>query len=56
MLGRGQGVLAGDVELVKAHVMEEHIDAAKVVGGDVDLLSEEACLHCIFAQDFFYLK
>ena len=51
MLGRGQGVLAGDVELVKAHVMEEHIDAAKVVGGDIDLLPEVTELHPVLAQN-----
>ena len=51
VLGRGQGVLAGDVELVKAHVMEEHIDAAKVVGGDIDLLPEVTELHPVLAQN-----
>ena len=50
MLGGRQRVLTGDVELVKAHVMEEHIDTAKVVGGDVDLLPEVAELHAVLAQ------
>ena len=35
MLGSGEGVLAGDVEFVKADVVEEHIDSAQVVGGDI---------------------
>ena len=50
MLGRGQRVLTGDVEFVKAHVVEEHIDAAEVVGGNIDLLPEVAELHPVLAQ------
>ena len=42
MLRVGQGILAGNVKLIKADVMEEHIDAAQVVGGDVDFLTVEA--------------
>ena len=50
VLGRGLGVLADNVELVKANIVEEHIDAAKVVGGDVDFLPEVAELHPVLAQ------
>ena len=38
----GQGVLAGNVELVVADVMQKHVDAAEVVGGDVDFLPVKA--------------
>ena len=34
----GQRVIAGDVKLIVAHIMQEHIDAAQVIGGDVDFL------------------
>ena len=50
MLRGSQGVLTGNAELVKAHVVEEHIDATEVVGGDVDFLSEIAELHTVPAQ------
>ena len=56
MLRINQGILALNIKLIESDIMEEHVDTAEVIGGDVDLLSEEACLHCIFAQDFFYLK
>ena len=42
MLGRGQGILAGNIKLIKANIVEEHIDAAEVIGRDVDLLPKEA--------------
>ena len=50
MLGGCKGILACDVELVKADVVEEHIDAAQVVGGDVDLLAEKAVAHPVVTQ------
>lgn len=34
----GQRVIAGDVKLIVTHIMQEHIDAAQVIGGDVDFL------------------
>ena len=36
--------------------MQEHIDAAKVVGGQVNLLTVEAALDIILAQHFFHLQ
>ena len=39
----GQGILTSDIKLVKADVVEEHIDAAQVVGGDVDLPNKAGC-------------
>ena len=56
MLGRGQSILAGDIELVKAHIVEEHIDAAQVIGGDVDLLPKEAIADGVSAQHLFRLQ
>lgn len=50
VLGVGQSVLAGDVELIKPDVVKEHIDAAQVVGGDVDLLPVKAVANGIVAQ------
>ena len=56
VLGIGQSVLAGDVELVKADVVEEHVDAAQVVGGDIDLLAVEATADGIAAQHLHRLQ
>ena len=56
VLGIGQSVLAGDVELVKADVVEEHVDAAQVVGGDIDLLAVEAVADGVTAQHFHRLQ
>ena len=42
MRGVGERVSAGDAELVEVDVVQEHIDAAEVVGGGVYLLAEEA--------------
>ena len=55
MLGRNQGVLTGNIELVKADVMQEHIDAAKVVCGDIDFLTIKAIAHRVMPKDFFCL-
>ena len=51
MLRLGQRILAGDVELRKLHVMQEHIDTAEVVSGDVDFLSKVAKPHAVFPKD-----
>lgn len=47
MLGIGEGVLAGDVELVIANVVEEHVNAAEIVGGEIDLLTVESLAHFV---------
>ena len=36
--------------------MQEHIDAAKVIGGQVNLLAEEATLNVVFTQHLFHLQ
>ena len=56
VLGIGQGILAGYVELVKAYIVEEHIDAAQVVSGDVYLLAVKAVAHCVVAQHLHRLQ
>ena len=56
VLGVGQGVLTGDVELVKADVVEEHVDTAQVVGGDIDLLAVKAVADGVTAQHLHRLQ
>ena len=56
MLWCGQRVLAGNVKFIKANIMQEHIDAAEVVGCDVDFLTEEAVAHSVPAKNFFCLQ
>ena len=52
----GQRIPARNVEVVKVDVMQEHIDAAEVVGGDIDLLPVEAVPHVVFPKDFCKLE
>ena len=40
----------GDVELLVGHVVEEHVDAREVVGGQVDLLTVEPLPHLAVAE------
>ena len=47
-----QRVPTCDVEVIKIDVVQEHIDAAEVVGGDIDLLPVEAVPHVVFPKDF----
>lgn len=56
VLGTEQGILPHDAELVKLNIMQEHIDAAKVVGGQVDFLAIEAPLNIVLAQHLFHLQ
>ena len=46
----GERVAEGDIELVVADIVKEHVDTAQVVGGDVDLLPEEAFPHVFRAK------
>ena len=52
VLGGNERVLAGDIELVEGDIVQEHVDAAQVVGGDVDFLAEEAARHLVAPQHF----
>ena len=51
MLRIRQGILTGNGELIEADLMEEHVDAAEVIGRDIDLLAIEAVLDAILAED-----
>ena len=56
MLRAEQSVLPDNAELIELDVMQEHIDAAEVVSGQVDLLTVEATLDIVLAQHFFHLQ
>lgn len=56
MLRADKRVLVGDIELVKADVMQKHIDAAEVVCGEVDLLPEKALTNVFFSEYFCDLQ
>ena len=56
MLRAEQSIFPHDAEFVKLDVMQEHIDAAEVVSGQVDLLPIEATLDIVLAQQFFHLQ
>lgn len=53
MLWCGQGILTGDVKLIKTNIMEKHIDTAQIVSSNIDFLSVEAIADGISAQYFF---
>ena len=50
MLWTGKCIITGNIELVKANIMQEHVDTAEVVGSDVNLLPVEAIGDSFFAQ------
>lgn len=56
MVRLGQRIAAMDVELLVVDVVQKHVDAAEVVGGDIDFLSEETCAHILLAQYFGKLQ
>ena len=56
MLGSRQGVLAGDVELIVVHIVQEHVHAAQVVRRNVDLLAVEALPDILETQDLRRLQ
>lgn len=43
-------VLVSDIKLVKADIMQKHIDTAEIVGGEVDLLTEKALTDVVPAE------
>ena len=51
-----KGVAVAYIEVGIVDVVEEHVDAAEVVGGDVQLLPEEAFLHIVFAENLGKLE
>ena len=56
MLRIDKRVLTLNIELVETDVVKEHIDTAKVIGGDVDFLTKESDLNRIFPQNFLNLQ
>ena len=48
----GECISVANIEFVIVDVMQEHIDAAKVVGGDVNFLPEKSVAHVFPAQNF----
>ena len=46
----GQRIPMSDVELLKIDVVQKHVDAAQIVGGQIDFLTEKALPHIILAQ------
>ena len=51
-----QRVAVGDLELLVRDVVQEHVDPAQVVGGQVDLLAEVALPHLAVAEDLLVLQ
>ena len=49
MGGLLERVAQRDVELIEVHIVQEHVDACKVVSGQVDLLAEIAVAHVFLA-------
>lgn len=50
-----QGITKGNVELLVVHVVQEHVDACEVVGGQVDLLAVEPT-HVFLAENLRKLQ
>lgn len=53
MLRTDQRIFTGDVEFIKADIMQEHIDAAEIVRRDIDFLPVEAIADRISSQHLF---
>ncbi len=56
MLRRKQHVFPHDAKFIKVDIVQEHIDATKVIGGQVNLLTEKAPLNVVLAQYLFCLQ
>ena len=56
MLRGGQCIFTGNIKLIKTNIMQEHIDAAQVVGGNIYFLSIKTIADSIFAKNFFRLQ
>ncbi len=51
MQGVEERVTQGDIELVETDIVQEHVDAAEVVGGQVDFLPVKAISDVFLAED-----
>ncbi len=56
MHGMSQRIPMRDIELVVVDIMQEHIDATEVIGGDVYFLSVEAQTDVLLAENFGELE
>ena len=56
MIWLEQRVAVANIEIGIVDVVQEHVYAAQVVGGDVQLLSEEAFLHIVLAENLGKLQ
>ena len=52
MLWLGQRILMSYIKFIVINIVQEHIDTAKVVGGNVDFLPEEALTNSVFSKYF----
>ena len=50
MLRIGERILAGNIKLIKAYLMQEHVNTAEVIGRNIDFLTIEAVADSIPAQ------
>lgn len=56
MHGADKCILTDNAEFVKFDVVQEHIDATQIVGGQVDLLSKKSALDIVLTKNFFDLQ
>ena len=56
MLGADQRIAVGDVKFVVVNIMQEHVDAAEVVGRDIDLLPIKTLPDVAGAENFRRLQ
>lgn len=49
MSGLLERIAQRDIELIEVHIVQEHVDACKVVSGQVDLLAKIAVAHVFLA-------
>ena len=47
-----QRIAQCNIELFVVDIVQEHVDAAKIVGGNIDLLPIESLTHILFAEHF----
>ena len=56
MLGINKGISMGNIKLLKIYIVQKHIDAAEVVGREINLLPKKALADIFFAQYFGKLQ
>ena len=56
MLGFQQGILQLDIEIIKVYIMQEHVDAAEVVSGRINLLTEILKIRILLTNGLSKLK